>query len=104
AGLDGKHGVAHGGNDRIGDRGHGGNDAHGLGDEYHVGVEIFADDTARFLVLQVVPDVAVLAFVLEDLVLINADAGLVHSHTGQHLGIVEHVLADAFHNGVYLLL
>ena len=104
AGLQREHGVAHRRDDRVGDRRHRADHAHRLGDEHHVGLGVLADDAARLLVLQVVPDDAGLALVLEDLVLVDADAGLVDGHPRQRLGVVVDILADALDDGVDLLL
>src|SRR5581483_3780028 len=65
---------------------------------------ILADDAPRPLALEAVPDDARLALVLEDLVLVDADAGLLDGHPREHLGVVVDVLADAADDGVDLLL
>ena len=104
AGLEREHRVAHRRDDRVGDRRHGADDAHRLGDEDHVRLGVFADDAARLLVFQAVPDDAGLALVLENLVFVDADAGFIDGHPGQQLGVVVDVLADAFDDGVDLCL
>ena len=104
AGLEREHAVAHRRHDRVGDRRHGADDADRLGDVDELHLFVFADDAAGLLVLEVVPDRPRLALVLEDLVLVDADAGLVHGHARQRFGVVVDVLADALDDGVHLLL
>src|SRR5205085_7682648 len=41
---------------------------------------------------------------LENLVFVHADTGFVDGHSRQHFGVVVHVLADAFDDGVDLFL
>ena len=104
AGLEGKHRIAHRRHDRIGDGCDCTDDAHRLGHELQIGLGIFANDSARLLPFQAVPDDAGLPLVLENLVFVDADAGLVHGHSRQQVGIVVHVLADALDDGIDLLL
>ena len=104
AGLEREHRVAHRRHDRVGDRRHRAHDPHRLGDENHVRLGVLADDAARLLVFQVVPDDAGLAFVLENFVFVDADAGFVHGHAGEHIGVVVDVLADALDDGIDLFL
>src|SRR3989442_11902722 len=104
SGFHGKHDVAHRGHHGIGDGSHRGNDAHGLGYKYHIGLGIFADDASGLLALQAVPDDPRLTLVLENLILIDADAGLIDSHARQRRGIVIDILANAFYDGIHLLL
>ncbi len=104
AGLEREHAVAHRRHDRVGDRCNGTDHAHWLRDERQIRLGVLADDAARLLVLEVVPDDAGLALLLEHLVLVVADAGLVDGHSRQHLRIVVNVLADVSYDSIDLLL
>ena len=103
-GFESEHRVAHRSNDRIGNRSHGADHAHGLRNEDHIGFSVFTDDAARLFVLQIVPDNPGFALVLENLVFVYANARFIHGHPRQNLGIVVNVFADAFHDGIDLLL
>ena len=76
AGLEREHGVAHRRHDWIGDWAHGGDHSHRLRDHYEVLVLVLADDAARLLALEAVPDDPRLASRFRDLVLVHAEAGL----------------------------
>ena len=102
--LECEHGVAHWRDDRIGHRRHRTDHTHRLGHIDQVQVEVLVDDPARLLILQVVPDDARLALVLEDLVFVDTDPGLLDRQLGEHLGIVVHVLADPLDDRIHLLL
>ena len=104
AGLQREHAVAHRRRDRIRDGADGADDAHRLRDEHEVVLGVLADDAARLLALQAVPDDARLALLLEDLVLVVADAGLVDGHARERLGVVVDVLRHVAHDRVDLLL
>ena len=97
AGLQGQQALEDGGGGGVGGRDDGGHDSHGLGDllEAHGGVVL--DDAAGLHVLVLVVDVLGGVVVLDDLVLHDAHAGLLHGHLGQgdallvggHGGLVE---------------
>ena len=104
SGLHCKHDVAHRRHDRIRHRSHRRNHPHRFCHEHHVRVRVLADDASGFLVLQVVPNDAGLALVLENLVLIHTNAGLIDRHPRQFFGIVVNIFADALHDRIHLLL
>ena len=102
--LQGEHRVAHGRDDGVGDRADRRDHAHGLGHEDQAGVLILADDAARLLAFEVVPDHAGLALRLGDFVLVGPEARLVMGRRRDALGIVVDVLAEIPNDGVHLLL
>ena len=104
AGLEGEHGVAHRRHDRVGDGADGGDDAHRLGDEDEVGVFVLADDPARLLAFETVPDDPGLALGLGHLVFVHPEAGLFMRAGGDGLGVVVDVFAEVADDGVDLLL
>ncbi len=104
AGLQRKHAVAHRRHDRIRDWRDSTDHTHRLRDQDEIAFFLFADDAAGFLVLQIVPDDAGLALVLQNLVFVDTDTCLVDGLPGQWLGIVVHVLRDIANDRVDLLL
>ena len=94
AGLEGKHRIAHRRNNGVGDRAHGRDNPHRLGNQHEVGFLIFSDDPTRLFAFEVIPDDPSLALCFRDLVLVNAEARLLVSRLGYRLGIVVHILAE----------
>src|SRR6516225_4916276 len=72
--------------------------------EDQAGVVVLADDAARLLALQVVPDDPGLALRFGDLVLVNAKPGLVVSVRRDALGIIVNILSEVPNDGIDLLL
>ena len=102
--LQGVHEVAEGGHGGVGGGGDGADDADGVGDLHDAGDGILADDAHGLLILQVGPEGGGSVGVLRDLVLIAAEAGLVHRFAGQGLGVLVDDLGDLVDQLIDLLL
>lgn len=76
----------------------------GVGDLHDAGDGVLADDAHGLLVLQIGPEGGGGVGVLRDLVLVAAEAGLVHGLPGQGLGVLVDDLRDLVDQLVYLLL
>ena len=102
--LQGVHEVAERRDGGVGGRGDGADDADGVGDLHDAGDGVLADDAHRLLILQVGPEGGGSVGVLRDLVLIAAEAGLVHGFAGQGLGVLVDDLGDLVDQLIDLLL
>ena len=102
--LQGVHEVAEGGHGGVGGGSDGADDADGVGDLHDAGDGILADDAHGLLILQVGPEGGGSVGVLGDLVLIAAEAGLVHRFAGQGLGVLVDDLGDLVDQLIDLLL
>src|SRR5262249_13332434 len=71
---------------------------------HQIGLLVLADDAARFLALEAVPDDSRLALRLGHLVFVVAETRFLVRLPGDRLGVVVHVLAELAHDGIDLLL
>ena len=104
AGLGGDHRLEHGGGGGVGHRGDAGHDAHRLGDLHDACQFVVLDDAHRFLALDVVPDVLGGEEVLDDLILVDAPAGLLHRQLGQAGVVIQPGQGHGVGDFVHLLL